>query len=85
MEGTEKTQVHEASPDKSQGSTSDYVKTHCVTCAGGQTVVRNDDQQAVYCLLVREWMTDDKSGIGLIKSCNRFELRDQELDELPIG
>jgi len=59
-------------------TTSNYVETHCRTCAAGQTITRDTGRKASYCLLLREWMT----GPGeqpLITDCDRFEPKDGPL------
>ncbi len=56
-------------------NTSDFVETHCVTCAAGQTITWQGDRQATYCLLLREWMMDDE-GRARITACDRFEAKD---------
>ncbi len=57
-------------------NTSDFVKTHCQTCAAGQTITRvHPEGTGTYCLLLREWMTGPE-GRGWITHCDRFELRD---------
>jgi hypothetical protein len=54
---------------------SDFVKTHCQTCAAGQTITRVDPEGlATYCLLLREWMTS-RDGLPLIKACDRYEAK----------
>jgi hypothetical protein len=65
--------VSEQAPPR--GITSDFVRTHCVICAGGQTITWTDGRQASYCLLLREWMTDSE-GRALITACDRFEAKD---------
>lgn len=57
--------------------TSDFVKTHCRTCAAGQTITRYGDRKATYCLLLREWMTD-KFGRDRISGCDRYEQKEEE-------
>lgn len=60
-------------------NTSDFVKTHCKTCAAGQTITRLPDTEATYCLLLREWMTDDQ-GRARITACDRFEPKEHALE-----
>lgn len=55
-----------------RGLTSDFVKTHCRTCAAGQTITKAAEGKATYCLLLREWMTD-REGRGRIEHCDRYE------------
>lgn len=62
-------------PAKPHGNTSNFVKTHCRTCAAGQTITRENGTKATYCLLLRDWMTGPK-GQDLITDCDRFELKD---------
>lgn len=62
-------------PAKSHANTSDFVKTHCRTCAAGQTITRDNGRQATYCLLLREWMTGPE-GQGTITACDRYENKD---------
>ena len=67
--------MHVSEPAPPQGDTSSFVKTHCATCAAGQTVIYNGGRQATYCLLLREWMTD-ADGKGMIAACDRYERKD---------
>ena len=57
------------------GPISDYVRTHCGTCAAGWTRTGEKGQKTYICLLNREpvWpqMTD----------CDRYELRDDSKPE----
>jgi hypothetical protein len=64
-----------AAPRGSPVDTSAFVKTHCATCAAGQTITRLAGTEATYCLLLREWMTD-KHGTGLIINCDRYERKE---------
>ena len=64
--------MHDSEPAQPRVITSDFVKTHCATCAAGQTIARPDATRATYCLLLREWMTDD-AGRGRITDCDRHE------------
>ena len=57
-------------------ATSDFVKTHCRTCAAGQTITRHAGLKATYCLLMREWVTD-KHGRDTIYDCDRFEVKEE--------
>ncbi len=61
-------------------TTSDFVKTHCRTCAAGQTITRLGQAahgvgKGTFCLLLREWMTDAE-GNGTISDCDRFEAKE---------
>jgi hypothetical protein len=55
---------------------SNFVRTHCRTCAAGQTITREEGGKATYCLLLRDWMTDQE-GHGTISDCDRYEAREQ--------
>lgn len=66
------------------GRISDFVKTHCQTCAAGQTITRiataaHGAGKGTYCLLLllREWMTDAE-GNGLISDCDRHEPKEEQ-------
>ncbi len=56
---------------------SDFVMTHCRTCAAGQTITSSEGRKSTFCLLLREWMTDptDPLGNGRISDCDRYEAR----------
>jgi len=60
---------------KSSGTISDYVKTHCATCAAGWTRTGESGAKVYFCLLDREavWpqMTD----------CDRYEQRESSEPE----
>jgi len=62
-------------PAPPPATTSDFVKTHCVTCAAGQTITKEGGREATYCLLLRDWMTGPK-GEPLITACDRYERKD---------
>lgn len=69
-------------PPVLSGSMSDFVKTHCQTCAAGQTITRiataaHGAGKGTYCLLLREWMTDAE-GNGMISGCDRFEPKEDQ-------
>jgi len=67
--------MNDTGPAPSHAPTSDFVKTHCVICAGGQTVTWVGGRQGTFCLVLREWTTDDE-GQGRITDCDRFEAKD---------
>ena len=52
------------------GPTSDYVKTHCATCAAGWTRTGPKGEKTYVCLLNREPVWPQ------MVECDRYELRD---------
>jgi hypothetical protein len=56
---------------KSSSALSDFVKTHCMTCAAGWTRRIADRTVAVVCLLDRELVPAEMS------ACDRYETRDE--------
>jgi hypothetical protein len=61
----------DAAPEKSLEAFSNYVVTHCMTCAAGWTRTGDRGEVAIYCLLNREpvWTK--------LAACDRFEAREE--------
>ncbi len=56
----------------SQTTTSNFAATHCRNCAGGMAIDWLDGRQASYCILLRDWTTDEQ-GRSRLAGCNRYE------------
>lgn len=59
-------------PAQSQPIISGYAATHCATCAAGMLLQRPNGTGAAYCLIVRDWMSDEK-GQSMLLDCSRWE------------
>lgn len=67
----------DTAPAKSSNAISDFVKTHCMTCAAGWTRRVADRPGLVVCLLDREAVPLE------LTECDRYEPRDEAQSQPP--
>ena len=65
-------QATATAPAQSPPIISGYAATHCATCAAGMLLQRPNGTGAAYCLIVRDWMSDEK-GQSMLLDCSRWE------------